>query len=171
MDQVSLARLVVAGFVKMQNNPAVTAVTVWGNPVMQNEINKRFAACLQADEASSERGVENSRQFLYLLNVRRNMHLKGLAACAELGCVHIAQMYLSSYEQNINPASLVDSSRVLAERPVTGKSLALPTFEHMNERAGHHRGGNDSRSRRALARQLSNMQSDLNTHDLGMLDD
>jgi len=62
-DPVTLAIRVINAYIVKSNNPKLTDVTVWLDPSITQEINKRYCECLGNDEADPDRGADLAREF------------------------------------------------------------------------------------------------------------
>jgi len=98
-DCLSLARRVIKAYVRKLNDASTTAANVFENQCHMQEINKRFADCLQNDSQDAERGWFLREAFdRREIEAIRHHEIDG-EPIRRASCMYIAQIFLGTQEQ------------------------------------------------------------------------
>jgi hypothetical protein len=152
LDLLSLARRVISAYVKKVDSPSVTTATVWNDAWHARQINNRFEECLRADYDDVGRGAYLARHFRKETQkaLRRAESNATPSNPPQISCLKVAELELVPEELSFYE---YESHEIETEiEAQTHASFVAPV--HQDRKASHlqHRGGRESRLRRAAAR-------------------
>ena len=130
-DVVTLAiRVVNAYLTQFDYDPTITPTTVWSHKTHVNQINKRYAACLEDDPTHPARGLSTSDHFEIHWRQLQSLHDidDPSVPASHLDCRRIAQLRLVPHESSpLRIEQLHEESKaMLANAPAPAPASATP---------------------------------------------
>ena len=144
-DVLTLAHRVVDAYI-LRSGSRYDANSVWHSAVFTEEINSRFARCLNADESCPARGEDSTARFYEEWETRRAAVERGVRDQSTVSCIAIAEEFLAPREASRAHCGLYDLNAIDAD---DDNASVASTHSAGSRRTG--RGSHDRRRQLRLA--------------------